>query len=99
MKAAPKENSYKKQKELDSRIRRTRGKLGRLETEIDAIDAEIEALQTQLNAPETAANYEDILRLTTALETRTRDQEALMDEWQALGEELETLTAERGDNL
>ncbi|MBQ5968609.1 MAG: ABC-F family ATP-binding cassette domain-containing protein [Clostridia bacterium] len=99
VKAAPKENSYKKQKELDSRIRRTRGKLGRLETEIDAIDAEIEALQTQLNAPETAANYEDILRLTTALETRTRDQEALMDEWQALGEELETLTAERGDNL
>ena len=96
--AAPKENSYKKQKELDSRIRRTQGKLGRLETEIDAIDEEIASLQAQLNAPETAASYEEILRLTTALETRTRDQEVLLEEWQALGEELETLTAARGDN-
>ena len=91
-KKQPKENLYKKQKELDSQIRRTKGKLSRLEAEIDAIDDEIASLQTKVNDPAVSADYEAMLSLTTQLEEATKRQEALMEDWQTLGEALEALT-------
>ncbi len=90
-KAPPKENSYKIQKERDSLIRRTKGKIGRLEAQIDEIDRTIENLQRQINTPETAADYAQILSLTQALEDALHRQEALMEEWQSESETLETL--------
>ena len=88
-KKATKENTYQKQKEQNSRIRRTEGRIRRLEEEIDRADADIAALQEALNA--TAADYEEILRLTNALHEATTAQEARMEEWEQLNEELESL--------
>ena len=90
-KAAPKENTYKKQKELDSLIRRTKGKISRLEAEIDSIDEELEKLQEQINDPGNAADYEKIIELTESLHNATEKQEEKMLEWQELNEELEKL--------
>ena len=88
-KKAPKENTYQKQKEQNSLIRRTEGRIRRLEEEIDRADANIASLQETLNAA--AADYEEILRLTNALHEATTAQEARMEEWEQLNEELESL--------
>ena len=91
VKAVPKENTYKKQKELDSLIRRTKGKISRLEAEIDSIDEELESLQKEINNPDNAADYEKIIELTESLQNATAKQEEMMLEWQELNEELEGL--------
>lgn len=90
-KTAPKENTYKKQKELESLKRRTRGKISRLEEQIDFLDGELENIQGEISAPENAADYEKILSLTDKLHETTERQEQLMLEWQELTEELEKL--------
>ena len=93
-KAAPpqkKENAYQKQKAQESLIRRTKGKISRLEAEIDAADEAMLSLQRELEAPETAADYEAVLHLTNELHDATEAQEARMAEWEALCEELEAM--------
>ena len=90
-KAAFKENTYKKQKELESLKRRTRGKISRLEEQIDSLDGELEKIQGEISAPENAADYEKILTLTDKLHETTEKQEQLMLEWQELTEELDKL--------
>lgn len=90
----PKENTYKKQKELESRKRKTRGKISRLETEIDLLDEKISSIQEKINSPEASADYERILSLTDELNETTNKQEELMLEWQELTEELEKLESE-----
>lgn len=87
----PKENTYKKQKELESLKRRTKGKISRLEAEIDGLDAELEKIQTEISSPENSSNYEKIIELTAQLEETTKKQEELMTEWQELTEEYEKL--------
>lgn len=88
----PKENAYKKQKEHESEIRRTKGKIARLEKQIDELDEAADALQKQINDPENAADYEKILELTGELHENTEKQEELMLEWQQLNEQLENLS-------
>ena len=88
----PKENAYKKQKEHESEIRRTKGKIARLEKQIDELDEAADALQKQINDPENAADYEKILELTGQLHENTEKQEELMLEWQELNEQLENLS-------
>ncbi len=87
----PKENNYKKQKELESFKRRTRGKISRLETEIDQLDEKLSSIQAEIASPETSSDYERILKLTEELNETTKKQEDLMLEWQELTEELEKL--------
>ena len=88
----PKENAYKKQKEHESEIRRTKGKIARLEKQSDELDEAADALQKQINDPENAADYEKILELTGQLHENTEKQEELMLEWQQLNEQLENLS-------
>lgn len=88
----PKENAYKKQKEHESEIRRTKGKIARLEKQIDELDEAADALQKQINDPENAADYVKILELTGQLHENTEKQEELMLEWQELNEQLENLS-------
>lgn len=88
----PKENAYKKQKEHESEIRRTKGKIARLEKQIDELDEAADALQKQINDPENAADYEKILELTGQLHENTEKQEELMLGWQELNEQLENLS-------
>lgn len=89
--SAPKENTYKKQKELDSLKRRTKGKISRLETQIDELDGELEQIQNEISSPESSSDYEKIIELTAKLEETTKRQEELMNEWQELTEEYEKL--------
>ena len=91
-KAPPKENSYQKRKEQTSLIRRTEGKIRRLEEEIDRADAALAELQETLNAG--SDDYETILRLTNELHEQTTAQEERMAEWERLCEELEELKIE-----
>ena len=91
-KAPPKENSYLKRKEQTSLIRRTEGKIRRLEEEIDRADAALAELQETLNAG--SDDYETILRLTNELHEQTTAQEERMAEWERLCEELEELKIE-----
>ncbi|MGN0467250.1 MAG: ribosomal protection-like ABC-F family protein [Acutalibacteraceae bacterium] len=88
----PKENTYKKQKEHESDIRKTKGKIGRLENEIDSLDEKISSLQEKINSDENAADYEKILELTAQLDETVKLQEEKMELWQQLNEELEKLT-------
>ncbi len=90
-KPAPKENTYKIQKELESLKRRTKGRISRLEEQIDALDAELSGIQNEISSPENAADYEKILTLTDKLGKATEKQEQLMLKWQTLIEELEKL--------
>lgn len=87
----PKENTYKKQKERESEIRRTKGKIARLEKQIDDLDEIADALQQEINDPDNAADYEKILKLTNQLHENTEKQEERMLEWQELNEQLENL--------
>ncbi|MCI6771246.1 MAG: ABC-F family ATP-binding cassette domain-containing protein [Oscillospiraceae bacterium] len=87
----PKENTYKKQKERESEIRRTKGKIARLEKQIDDLDEIADALQQEINDPDNAADYEKILELTNQLHENTEKQEERMLEWQELNEQLEDL--------
>lgn len=87
----PKENTYRKQKERESEIRRTKGKIARLEKQIDDLDEIADALQQEINDPDNAADYEKILELTNQLHENTEKQEERMLEWQELNEQLENL--------
>ena len=91
-KKQPVENTYRKRKELDSLIRRTEGKIRRLEEEIDRADAALAALQKQLDAG--SDDYASILRLTNELHEGTLAQEERMAQWEKLNEELEELKIE-----
>ncbi|MGN1417730.1 MAG: ABC-F family ATP-binding cassette domain-containing protein, partial [Acutalibacteraceae bacterium] len=88
----PKENAYKKQKEHESEIRKTKGKISRLENEIDSLDEKISLLQEEINSDENAADYEKILELTAQLDETVKLQEEKMELWQQLNETLEKLT-------
>lgn len=90
----PKENAYKKQKELESLKRRTRGQISRLEAEIDNLDEKLAKIQSEISSPENSADYEKILSLTDELNRTTNKQEELMTEWQELTEKLEQLESE-----
>ncbi len=92
--APPKENLYKKQKEHESEIRKTKGRISRIEDEIEKNDALTIELQQQIDAPENASDYEKILELTSQLEAAVKAQDKLMEDWQALNEQLELLTAD-----
>ena len=76
-------NLYKLRKERDSEMNRLKGKIKRLEEEIDALDSEISELNGILSSPETSADYEKIIEYTNKLEESTEKQLLLMDEWEA----------------
>ena len=92
--AKPKENTYKKQKEHESEIRKMKGRISRLEAEIDGLDEKISFFQEQINSPEISADYEKILSLTDELNKTVCEQEEKMQLWQNLNEELDVLINE-----
>ena len=81
-KAEIKVNLYKLRKERDSEMNKLRGKIKRLEADIDRLDGEISEYNAILSSPETAANYEKIIEYTNKLDEATENQLVLMDEWE-----------------
>ena len=82
-KAEVKVNLYKLRKERDSEMNKLKGKIKRLEADIDRLDEEISEYNAILSSPETAANYEKIIEFTNKLDEATENQLVLMDEWEA----------------
>lgn len=91
-KVETKVNEYKLKKEHESEIRKLKGRISRLETEIDSFDERIEELQNQIASDENSADYEKILDLTNSLDELLKEQEEKMNLWQELCEELEELS-------
>ncbi len=81
-KAEAKVNLYKLRKERDSEMNKLRGRIKRLEADIDRLDGEISEYNAILSSPETAANYEKIIEFTNKLDEATENQLVLMDEWE-----------------
>ncbi len=81
-KAEVKVNLYKLRKERDSEMNKLKGKIKRLEADIDRLDEEISEYNAILSSPETAANYEKIIEFTNKLDEATENQLVLMDEWE-----------------
>ena len=81
-KAETKVNLYKLRKERDSEMNKLRGRIKRLEEEIDCLDGKISEYNEILSSPETAANYEKIIEYTNKLDEATENQLVLMDEWE-----------------
>ncbi|MBR2337963.1 MAG: ABC-F family ATP-binding cassette domain-containing protein [Clostridia bacterium] len=90
--APARENAYQKRKEHESLKRKTATRVRRCEESIAACEEDIADLHAQLEQPDIAAQYDRVLELSTQLDTKNAELEALMDEWeqaQALLEELE----------
>lgn len=81
-KTEAKVNLYKLRKERDSEMNKLRGRIKRLEADIDRLDGEISEYNAILSSPETAANYEKIIEYTNKLDEATENQLVLMDEWE-----------------
>ncbi len=75
-------NLYKLRKERDSEMNKLKGRIKRLEEEIDRLDGEISEYNAILSSPETSANYEKIIEFTNKLDEATENQLVLMDEWE-----------------
>lgn len=87
-----KDNDYKRQKEHNSYIRKLKGKISRLEADIENLENKAEQLQEEMN--NSTSDYETILELTNQLNDLTQIQEEKMLEWESLCEELSNLETE-----
>ncbi|MBQ8764131.1 MAG: ABC-F family ATP-binding cassette domain-containing protein [Clostridia bacterium] len=91
-KTETKVNLYKLRKERDSEMNKLKGKIKRLEAQIDRLDVEISEFNEILSSPETAANYEKIIEYTNKLDEATENQLVLMDEWETCNSRLNELS-------
>lgn len=90
----PKENSYRKKKELESEIRKTKTRISRLEEEIDKLDEEINLLQQKLNDGDNAADYEKIISITNELNEKVETQDEKLQLWQEASDKMEILATD-----
>lgn len=82
--SVPKENDYKRRKELESMRRKLATQIRRAEEEIARLETEGNALRAQLEQPEIAADYEKLTELSHALQQNETDLETKMTEWETL---------------
>ena len=82
-------NDYQKQKQLQSEKRKLEGKIKRLEDAISACETEIEELHEEIN--NAGSDFEKIMELSKTLEEKEKSQEDMMNEWEELNTELESL--------
>lgn len=87
-KDTPKVNAYKLQKERASAQRRLKTRVARLEAEIEETEQAVKEVETQLSA---GADYEQLLRLTEALDDLNRRRDTLYQAWESASEELTLL--------
>ena len=93
--AAPQEkekkepNDYQKQKQLQSSRRKLEGKIKRLEEAIGLCEKEIEELNDMINS--CGSDFEKITTLSEKLQEKGDEQVKMMQEWEDLSMELESL--------
>ncbi len=89
--APAKENDYRKRKELESQKRRLRTRITRCEERIAACEEDIQQYHQKLAQPEIAADYDEVIALSSALEEKEAQLEQLMLDWETAQTEWETL--------
>ena len=85
-KTEKKPNEYRLRKEAESRERKRRTRMKRIEEELAAAESRRDALNAALSDPAVSADYEKVLSLTGELEALQAQIEALESEWLELEE-------------
>jgi ATP-binding cassette subfamily F protein 3 len=85
-----KQNDYKIKKERQSQLRRAKTRIAKCEEEIENIELEIEEINEKLSN----SDYEELIKLTAELETKTNQRDSLYEEWEELSQIFVDLTEE-----
>ncbi|ENL9791667.1 ATP-binding cassette domain-containing protein [Listeria monocytogenes] len=83
--------NYQEEKEQQKLLRQRKRKLEEVEKSMEATDEKIAELEHQLTNPEVFQNHEKALEITQELDSVKATGEKLMEEWETLSEELESM--------
>ncbi|EPG1200143.1 ATP-binding cassette domain-containing protein [Listeria monocytogenes] len=83
--------NYQEEKEQQKLLRQRKRKLEEVEKSMEATDEKIAELELQLMNPEVFQDHEKALEITQELDAVKADGEKLMEEWEQISEELESM--------
>ncbi|EBD1473559.1 ATP-binding cassette domain-containing protein [Listeria monocytogenes] len=83
--------NYQEEKEQQKLLRQRKRKLEEVEKSMEATDEKIAELEHQLTNPEVFQDHEKALEITQELDAVKANGEKLMEEWETLSEELESM--------
>ncbi|EJH0697552.1 ABC-F family ATP-binding cassette domain-containing protein [Listeria monocytogenes] len=83
--------NYQEEKEQQKLFRQRKRKLEEVEKSMEATDEKIAELELQLTNPEVFQDHEKALEITQELDAVKADGEKLMEEWEQISEELESM--------
>ncbi|MBC2072488.1 ABC-F family ATP-binding cassette domain-containing protein [Listeria marthii] len=83
--------NYQEEKEQQKLLRQRKRKLEEVEQAMEQTDEKIAELELQLTKPEVFQDHEKALEITQELDAVKADGEKLMEEWETISEELESM--------
>ncbi|EAF5879391.1 ABC transporter ATP-binding protein [Listeria monocytogenes] len=83
--------NYQEEKEQQKLLRQRKRKLEEIEKSMEETDERIAELELQLTNPEVFQDHEKALEITQELDAVKADGEKLMEEWEQISEELESI--------
>lgn len=83
--------NYQEEKEQQKLLRQRKRKLEEIEKSMEETDEKIAELELQLTNPEVFQDHEKSLEITQELDAVKADGEKLMEEWEQISEELESI--------
>ncbi|MBC1572083.1 ATP-binding cassette domain-containing protein [Listeria sp. FSL L7-1426] len=83
--------NYQEEKEQQKLLRQRKRKLEEVEQAMEETDEKIAELELQLTKPEVFQDHEKALAITQELDAVKADGEKLMEEWETISEELESM--------
>ncbi|ELO6742334.1 ABC-F family ATP-binding cassette domain-containing protein [Listeria monocytogenes] len=83
--------NYQEEKEQQKLLRQRKRKLEEVEKSMEATDEKIAEFELQLTNPEVFQDHEKALEITQELDAVKADGEKLMEEWEQISEELESM--------
>ncbi|ARJ93130.1 putative ABC transporter ATP-binding protein YheS [Listeria monocytogenes] len=83
--------NYQEEKEQQKLLRQRKRKLEEIEKSMEETDEKIAELELQLTNPEVFQDHEKALEITQELDAVKGDGEKLMEEWEQISEELESI--------
>lgn len=83
--------NYQEEKEQQKLLRQRKRKLEEIEKSMEETDEKIAELELQLTNPEVFQDHEKSLEITRELDAVKADGEKLMEEWEQISEELESI--------
>ncbi|MBC2102270.1 ATP-binding cassette domain-containing protein [Listeria marthii] len=83
--------NYQEEKEQQKLLRQRKRKLEEVEQAMEQTDEKIAELELQLTKPEVFQDHEKALEITQELDAVKADGEKLMEQWETISEELESM--------